>query len=190
MENHVPAEYLPLLSHPTLKRHVKFTRTGDLIKARLCHDLFALPYDRKDISKVPFNRIYKREKLLLVDNPGKRMRVERQSLTCDMKKVVDDGEIVRRGVERVKRIYANGNIPQLDREYDEKKRDRCIKIMDTLPKTHPIRNTRRFPKLTKTSKRDNRLIEELIQHEEDKMIVLRLDNWDNTKMRSVERMRQ
>lgn len=179
----VPPDVLPLLSHPTLKRHVRFTHTGELIKARLCHDLFALPYDRSDINKVPFNRVYKREKLLLIDNPGKRKRVLRESLTCDMKLEADDGETVRRGIDRVKRIYAKGRVYHLNSDWDEAKREKCLKIVSTLPRDHPITNNRRLPRITKNGKIDSRVAEDLLQHEEDRLNVHRLDSWEAEKLK-------
>lgn len=179
----VPPDVLPLLAHPTLKRHVRFTHTGELIKARLCHDLFALPYDRADINKVPFNRVYKREKLLLIDNPGKRKRVLRESLTCDLRLEADDGETVRRGIDRVKRIYANGRVYHLNSDWDEARRDKCLKIVATLPRDHPLVNNRRLPRITKNGKIDSRLAEDLLQHDEDRLNVHRLDVWETDKLK-------
>ena len=75
------AKYQQYLEHPTLSRHVKANRQGDVIQAKLCHDLLSLPYDAADIGKVPFNRMYKREKLMLTDGNNSREVVVRQSLT-------------------------------------------------------------------------------------------------------------
>ena len=68
----VQAKYSQFLEHPTLSRHVKVNNQGDVIHAKLCHDLYSLPYDAVDIGKVPFNRMYKRENLMLIDSNNSR----------------------------------------------------------------------------------------------------------------------
>ena len=180
----VPPKYQPLLSHPTLSRHVRFNHQGDIIKARLCHDLNNLPYDREDIMKVPFNRVYKREKLLLIDNPANREMIIRQSLTNPaVVNIKNSREVVAQSVARIKKICANQQKPVvLDFTYDNQRKDRCNKILRTLSTDHPLKKfkTRNINSHVLSERRD-----EIIEYETEKNKVLDLANWEREANRKI-----
>jgi hypothetical protein len=142
---------------------------GTVVNAKLCHDLFALPYDRADISKVPFNRVYKREKLLLLDNPVCRTHSIRQSLTNpNMHLTVTSSELVAKSVARIKRIYSKNNPIVLDHTSDKAKLQRCKRIEKNLTQGH---------RLAKAQPQETKRREELIEHEDEVRMVSDLNDW-------------
>lgn len=131
----LPPKYESYVHDPRLSRHIMFNNQGEVIHAKLCHDLFNLEYDWADINKVPFNRIYKREKLLLLDNPVSRTHSIRQSLTDpSLHKTITNAELVAKSVARIKRIYSKNNPIVLDFTADKLKSAKCIRIEKSLPK--------------------------------------------------------
>jgi hypothetical protein len=140
----LPPNVRDLAADPRLQRHIYFNTRGEVVNARLCHDLFSLPYDRKDIGTVPFHRVYKREKLVLMDNPVTRTIHIRQSLTnVDKNITTTTAEILTKSVARIKRIYAGNNPARLDRGYDEQKASYASSIYKSLPNNHSFRNRRK-----------------------------------------------
>lgn len=169
----LPSKYDPYISDSRLARHVTFNNQGDVVNARLCHDLFSLPYDRHDIGKVPFNRTYKREKLLLLDNPVTRTHSIRQSLTDpSMHLTVTSRQLVAQSVARIKRIYSKNNPIVLDHNSDKARSVKCWRIEKGLPRGHP---------LAKRYRRDveGRRKEDLLNYEDDVIRVTDLDRWEN-----------
>lgn len=164
----LPPKVRELVDDPRLKRHIHFNTRGEVVNARLCHDLFSLPYDRKDIVTVPFHRVYKREKLVLMDNPVTRTIQIRQSLTdADKHITTTTAEILSKSVARIKRIYAGNNPAKLDREYDEQKANYASSIYKSLPTHHTLRNRRK-----KAGK------EELIEWAQEIDKVRDLESWE------------
>ena len=140
----LPPKYEPYVQDPRLSRHIVFNNQGEVIHAKLCHDLFNLEYDWADINKVPFNRIYKREKLLLLDNPVSRTHSIRQSLTDpSLHKTITNAELVAKSVARIKRIYSKNNPIVLDFTADKFKSAKCLRIEKSLPKDHPLAKRKR-----------------------------------------------
>lgn len=179
----LPSKYDPYLNDPRLARHVILNNQGAVVNARLCHDLFALPYDKHDIGKVPFNRTYKREKLLLLDNPVTRTHSIRQSLTNPSQHLtVTSRELVAQSVARIKKIYSKNNPIVLDFTSDKAKTMKCFKIEKSLPKGHPLAKRPRH-------EAEGRRKDELLDYEEDVKRVANLDGWENrlasTKQRQV-----
>lgn len=165
----LPSKYDPYLIDPILRRHLMLNNQAAVVNAKLCHDLFALPYDRTDINTVPFNRTYKREKLLLLDNPVSRTHSIRQSLTDPkMHLTVTSGELVGRSVARIKRIYSKNNPIVLDHTSDKAKLMRCRKIEKSLPANH---------RLAKPQGQDSKRKEDLIEYEEEVRMVTDLNDW-------------
>lgn|SRR3990167_3542379 len=140
----LPPKVRDLAEDPRLERHIHFNTRGEIVNARLCHDLFNLPYDRKDIVTVPFHRVYKREKLVLMDNPVTRTIHVRQSLTdVDKNITTTTAQILAKSVARIKRIYAGNNPARLDRGYDEQKASYATTIYNSLPNNHALKNRRK-----------------------------------------------
>lgn len=140
----LPPKYESYTKDARLSRHILFNNHGEVIQAKLCHDLFNLEYDWGDINKVPFNRTYKREKLLLLDNPVTRTHSIRQSLTDPhLHKTTTNAELVAKSVARIKRIYSKNNPIVLDFTADRTKAARCQRIERSLPKDHALAKRRR-----------------------------------------------
>ena len=169
----LPPKYHHHLDDPRLSRHIAFNNQGEVIQAKLCHDLFNLEYNWGDINKVPFNRTYKREKLLLLDNPVSRTHSIRQSLTDPTyHNTVTGSELVARSVARIKRIYSKNNPIVLDFTADKQKTFKCLKIERSLPRGHPLSKRRRNESEAKHK-------EELLAYEDDLAQVTDLGSWEN-----------
>jgi hypothetical protein len=167
---------VPLL--PSLARHVHLNRQGEVIKARLCHNLFALEYDRNEIRKVPYNRQYRREKLVLIDGPLNKVQVLRESLSTQQRKTMETNAEVARSIARIKEIYGKGKAYELDSQFDKAKKSKCLSILASLPKTHSLLKKRNIVKIMKTGKGDTDVTEELLQHEMNVTDVRHLDRWE------------
>lgn len=195
----IPGKFLPLVSHPTLKRHIKFTKEGHFIPARACNDLFDLPYDSEDIGKVPFNRVYKRQKLFLLDDPDRKKKVVRESLTCKKKKFVDEAELTAQRIDRVKDIYVylektrtgeDKGRTILKTEWDDQKNDRCARVLNTLPKTHKVFKQWNLPKLIRQGKGDSKTVQELLQYDDDRTMIHHLGCWEKCVLAPSKQVKQ
>lgn len=176
LPNPVPPKFLPYVNDPVLSRHLRVNNQGDIIQAKLCHDLFALPYDPVDIGKVPFNRIYRREKLLLIDNPVNRTLVIRQSLTNpNLRLETTTGKVIADSMNRIKMICSNNNPTQLDHHFDEELKSTIKSIEKTMPRGHSLIK-RRHGGLEGKRK------EELVEYQSEKDMVGNLDTWEKVKV--------
>ena len=177
-QKRLPPKYHTYAEDPRLARHLVLNNQGDIIQARICHDLFNLEYDWADINKVPFNRIYKREKLLLLDNPVSRTHSIRQSLTNPrLHNTITSSELVAKSVARIKRIYSKNNPIILDFTADKQKASRCLRIEKSLPKEHPLSKRRR-------NESDAKHKEDLLAYEDDVGRVAHLSTWKSKIMSS------
>lgn len=165
-------------SLPALARHVHYNNRGEVIQARLCHNLFDLEYDREEIRKVPYNRQYRREKLVLIDGPLNKIRVLRESLSTQERKTVSTNQEVARGIARIKEIYGKGKVYTLDSQFDKLKKSKCLNILAGLPKNHSLLKKRNIVKIMKTGKGDTDVTEELLQYEMNVTDVKHLDRWE------------
>ena len=183
LKSKVPSQFLPLLDHPQLSRHIYLNNHGDVVKARICHDLNNLPYDKEDIMKVPYNRQYKREKLVLLENPLSRPIIQKQSMTVpNLRKQTTTGETLSKCINRVKLIYGKGHSITLNRDFDEKRREEAKDIVRRLDETHPLkmRSTKRWYGAG-SGAQVGQVREEVLEWRDEKKRVEELEAWQRSK---------